>query len=125
MTRTRGCLGACVVAVIAFAFSSAEAKPSPTRGQATRGQTPPASAATSAPSLTAPASSAEAAPEIEIVTRHGKKIFRFHKAWVIPGSVQRPRAFYFLARTQVDYTWVKPQRSFTRRIVDAVRADVF
>ena len=67
----------------------------------------------------------KAGEAVEVVTRQGKKTFRFKNAWVIPGVVQRPMVSYVLSRAPVGYAWELPQRSFTKRIVEATRRPTF
>lgn len=108
-----------VAAAILLSVGLAEAKPTtaskPVATKSSRTSTPVSQQATSRATT----------PDIEVVRYHGRKILRFKKGWVIPGTVQRPLAVYFLERAAVNYGWQTLQKDFTPRILDATRKGAF
>lgn len=55
----------------------------------------------------------------------GKKVYRIETGFVIEGRIQKPNAFYFLERAQINYNWMKLKKDFLPRILDAVKRSPF
>ncbi|PID38686.1 MAG: hypothetical protein CSB49_04360 [Proteobacteria bacterium] len=67
-----------------------------------------------------------AAPKVTVKRgKGGKKIFRIDTGFVIEGRIQKPNAFYFLERAQINYNWLKLKKDFVPRILEATKRDPF
>jgi len=66
------------------------------------------------------------APKVTVKRgKGGKKIFRIDTGFVIEGRIQKPNAFYFLERAQINYNWLKLKKDFLPRILEATRRAPF
>ena len=67
-----------------------------------------------------------AAPKVTVKRgKGGKKIFRINTGFVIEGRIQKPNAFYFLERAQINYNWLKLKKDFVPRILGATKRAPF
>lgn len=67
-----------------------------------------------------------AAPKVTVKRgKGGKKIFRIDTGFVIEGRIQKPNAFYFLERAQINYNWLKLKKDFVPRILEATKRAPF
>lgn len=73
-----------------------------------------------------PAKDKNAAPKVTVKRgKGGKKIFKIETGFVIEGRIQKPNAFYFLERAQINYNWLKLKKDFIPRILKATERSPF
>jgi len=57
--------------------------------------------------------------------KNGRLVYVFQKGWVVPGTIHRPNAQYFISRSLIDYK-AKPLREiFVKRVLETVRRAPF
>jgi len=67
-----------------------------------------------------------AAPKVTVRRgKGGRKVYRIETGFVIEGRIQKPNAFYFLERAQINYNWLKLKKDFLPRILKALKGDPF
>lgn len=85
------------------------------RGKPAAAAPAPAGAASSA----APAADAEPKYKVERGAG-GRKVIRLTDALVIQGKIQKPEAFFFYQKSNINYEWQELKQDFVPKILDSV-----
>jgi len=89
-----------------------------------KGKTTPAPKAEAAAAGTAPAAEGEPAYKVERGAG-GRKVIRLTTAIVIQGKIQKPEAFFFYQKSNINYEWQEMRQDFVPKILDSVSKPPF